>query len=104
MPLNKQLSHGLVSYSGHMIGWRFYPSAVMQSVYSTVPADWVIAYYPGTAVKTLLLFDFILYKYSSLYICKSFQERQLKSNLLDSKFTRHEAKPQITIPSSVFYL
>ena len=35
------LSDGLVSYSGHSLE-GFYPSAEMQSVYSTAPADWAM--------------------------------------------------------------
>ena len=34
------LSDCLVSYSGHSFGKGFYPSAEVQSVYSTAPADW----------------------------------------------------------------
>ena len=30
----------LVSYTEHSLGGRFYPSAEVQSVYSTVPAEW----------------------------------------------------------------
>ena len=33
----------LVSYPGHLLR-VFYPSAEMQSVYSTAPADWVKKY------------------------------------------------------------
>ena len=33
------LSYCLVSYAGHSLG-ESYPSAEMQSVYSTAPADW----------------------------------------------------------------
>ena len=35
------LSDCLVSYTGHSMV-EFYPSAEMQSVYSTAPADWAI--------------------------------------------------------------
>ena len=34
-------SNCLVSYPGHSVGWS-YPSAEMQSVYSTAPVDWGI--------------------------------------------------------------
>ena len=34
-------SNCLVSYPGHSFG-KSYPSAEMQSMYSTVPADWAI--------------------------------------------------------------
>ena len=48
------------------------------------------------------------YWYTTSYVGISFQEKRLNSkndssNLLVSEFTYHKAKPQITIPSSVFY-
>ena len=33
-------SDSLLSYPGHLLEERFYPCAEMQSVYSTIPADW----------------------------------------------------------------
>ena len=33
----------LVSYPGHSLGGGSYPSAEVQSVYSTAPADWAMA-------------------------------------------------------------
>ena len=35
-------SDSLVSYPGHSLGGRSYPSAEVQSVYSTAPADWAM--------------------------------------------------------------
>ena len=35
----------LVSYPGHSFGGGSYPSAEVQSVYSTAPADWASIYY-----------------------------------------------------------
>ena len=35
-------SDRLVSYPGHSLGWGSYPSAKVQTVYSTAPADWAI--------------------------------------------------------------
>ena len=32
----------LVSYAGHLLEERSYPTAAVQSVYFTAPADWVI--------------------------------------------------------------
>ena len=29
-------------YPGHLFGWEAYPYAEMQSMYSTVPADWSV--------------------------------------------------------------
>ena len=34
----------LVSYQGHSLGGGSYPSAEVQSVYSTAPADWASMY------------------------------------------------------------
>ena len=36
----RQEPHHQVSYPGHLLRWVSYPSAEMQSVYSTAPADW----------------------------------------------------------------
>ena len=32
----------LISYPGHLFGWRSYPSAEIQSVYSIAPAAWAV--------------------------------------------------------------
>ena len=39
------LSDCLVSYLGHSLGTGSYPSAEVQSVYSTAPADWAMCYW-----------------------------------------------------------
>ena len=37
----------IVSYPGHSLGRGSYPSAEVQSVYSTAPADWANFFRPG---------------------------------------------------------
>ena len=37
-------SNCLVSYTGHSLGGGSYPTAEVQSVYSTAPADWIIRF------------------------------------------------------------
>ena len=42
----------LMSYSGHLFGWvGSYPSAEMQLVYSTAPADWAVKIRSMTKIK-----------------------------------------------------
>ena len=56
--IGASLSDGLLSYLGHLLGVASYPSADMQSAYSSVPADWgttVVAY------KIKLINNLVLY-------------------------------------------
>ena len=48
------LSDCLMSYPGHLLGMRSYPSEVVQLVCSTAPADW--------AIKILVGFGFMAYQ------------------------------------------
>ena len=43
-PASQETHHQicLVSYTGHSLGAESYPSAEVQSMYSTAPADWAI--------------------------------------------------------------
>ena len=50
-------SNGLVSYTGHSFGGggRSYPSAGIQSAYSTFPADWAVQGWSESCSKLYLL-------------------------------------------------
>ena len=50
----------IVSYQGHLLWMRSYPSAEVQSVYSTAPADWVIHFDVfWTIFRVMLVCDMI---------------------------------------------
>ena len=55
----------LVLYSGHSLGGS-YPSAEVQSVYSTAPADWAII---GTTTGEVIRLYNANYIFKTLYIC-----------------------------------
>ena len=59
-----------VSYAGHSLGWGSYPSAEMQSVYSTASADWATAIQckpPVTTCTKKLQYKIIIYKKLSIF-------------------------------------
>ena len=74
-------SNCLVSYPGHSLGGRSYPSAEVQSVYSTAPADWAIHRFKSQTV----LFQIIQFSISTQFRRqKQFYFEQFSSALVRS--------------------
>ena len=61
----------LVSYAAHTL-WESYPSAEMQSVYSTVPVDW------ATPVRVPSMGQIDLFIIFFLYLIRQFAQRKKK--------------------------
>ena len=74
-------SDWLVSYPGHSWGWGSYPSAEVQSVYSTAPANWtkdILGFMTSTIVCYLMPNSIYIHIYFNYMICKHFVNKILK--------------------------
>ena len=85
----------LVSYFGHSLMWKAYPSAEKQSVYSTAPAYWAdVSLEENKLYIYIYIYIYIIYIYIYIYI-------YIFTNLISTSIHGTRKKPSGTRDNSI---